>query len=681
MLLTGGLLNKHGSQIGASSGSSASSLGATFWMEPTSGDVTALALGDATNASIQGTPTHVVGEEYHAGTVDRVSFGSGRAIHYPDMTGAGFTDLTTPWWVAGTIKVTNAPSFEGLCANGANTGTQAGFRVRYNNGGFYVEICDGTTRRAQGLPGTITPALGDTLSFLLEFMPDVANDKVTVRQTVSGQGIYATGQAQREFTGLTNLASAVPFYSGLIVGANTPTGGSPFDGEASIAMGELPNGEYFPAETMWDLHNHNRFRLYSEVSSSAPRDFVKIPLIGPKKEGIAFAIRSDVSLKANVYDKATYTLQGSSALIASVDGFVRGEVTGLTAGQEIQVEFENAAGNIASMEWHHRVMPDNADDCKIGVMSCAKLHDDADDPMLNNTTMTFITSGPNSRPDFVMTSEWGYFDPDTNFGLTATIADMVTQFDTSFLGDKSYLFHCNNAFLTQGDDHAFENDGDSTSDYIDLGVEFIRLMNPVSTSDYRHVTEGWDYSLELGPFRVIYLDTRSGKVDSVNMMSTPMINWFEAEITAAKNAGQVPIIHWGNILKYAPDSPLSGEFWDTYAAERTARFNHISSVFGTTGKPFISVSSDIHTNGLASESQSKFDTAGLLKAPSICVGPVNHSFRELKGDWDHYNVAGNNRFGIIDITNNASDLTCDFSIWSSSIQGGTTMSETITKPS
>ena len=648
----------------------------SFWMEPSSGNVSNLVVGDESGFVITGSPIYEAGPEYHAGIVGTVDIGTSDKIYFPNVQGPGFTSLDEGWWVGGAFKFDHTPSNEGICGNGGFGASFAGFRVLISNAVLAVGVSDGTTQRTQNMPHRRGFASGEWYSFILQFKVDASVGEVQVKGTIEGHGIYNTAQNLRTMTGLTGLSGAVPNDPGIVIGdERSDVNSKPFDGSCVVQGGTLLNNEFMSEEDTWRIHNYNRSRIYSDFAAN--HDFVKIPMVGPMDSGLNFSLRCDESVRAVVYDKATYTQQGQSALTSSVDGFVKAEVTGLTAGQEVQVEFENAAGNVASMEWHHKVIPASGQDVTIGVAGCGRWSERLAATLTPPWNMTHRTS--HNNPDYVLTHEWGYFDPDITIGSGATLTDMVSRFDDIFLYEKSYVFHCHNSILTQPDDHQFENDGDSTSDFIDIGVDMARLMNPTNVTNYRHATEGWDFSINLGRFKLIVIDVRSGKIDGTNMMSSGMSTWFDGEITAAESEGRVPIIMWGAIQKFAPSSPTTNEHWDNYAAELTARYDHISSVLGTANKRFFSLSADIHVVGLASTSQSQFDTAGLLQAPVICASPWNHETRSDKGDWDHLRLIADQSYGIIEITDSGSTFSCDFEGWGPAGQHGTTMTETITQ--
>ncbi len=164
------------------------------------------------------------------------------------------------------------------------------------------------------------------------------------------------------------------------------------------------------------------------------------------------------------------------------------------------------------------------------------------------------------------------------------------------------------------------------------------------------------------------------------MMSTAMQTWFDERISSAP--GKVPIICWENIQKFSPDIPVTEEHWEFYATEQTARYDHIASVFGTADKCMFNAAGDVHMLGLASESQSKFDTPGLLKIPTIHSSGYAHVNQVSKGDWDHLqSTPGSDAFGFVRVTDNGTTLTCNFEIWKQNVQVGTTMTETIVKKS
>ena len=126
---------------------------AKFWMEPLSGDLTRLALGDATGVVMSGSPTLSASPQvYHAGTVNGVLFdNTGTRIHWPNCY-FSHMNMNQSFWLSGMFRLPEAPSNEGMFGNGANSDTQAGVRCLLAAGGLNISISDGTTRPLASMP-------------------------------------------------------------------------------------------------------------------------------------------------------------------------------------------------------------------------------------------------------------------------------------------------------------------------------------------------------------------------------------------------------------------------------------------------------------------------------------------------------------------------------------------------
>lgn len=665
---------------GYGGGGAALNIGQSFWMEPTSGDKTALALGDATSAAIGGNSascTHVGGPTYHAGTIGALAFAShasGCWMRYPSLTGPGFNDLSQGWWLGGLFRVASSGTNRGICGNGANTTTEKGFRVLLNNGSVNISISDGVTRPNASFSGMRTFPLNTWISFLWQFKVDIANTKVIARCAFENYGIYNASQSQKEFTGI-DMTGVVPFYPGLTIGDTGPTKALPFVGDTVMYGGTLPNNDWISDEIANSLYNHNRSRLYDDMMEFNNRRFVKLPLVGPKQGGLVFAVRCDVPIKAKVYDEATRTLQAETSVTTPTNGFVRFDVDGLADDMPVEVVFENNTGVISHVEWHHRTVPAAGEDMKFGVVGCAEWNGDPSGAPLTATTAPWHLTITQDCDVCLITGDWGYFDPDES--AWTTISQMTDAFDQKFLTEKSWRFHCNTLIIANESDHIFEADADSTSDYLSLGQSFQRLRTPAPSFAF---SDGWDYAVTVGTYHVIVMDCRASKINNVQMMDATRLGWVEDQIQAAVTSNKIPILMSDPIIRYDPSIPLHTDCWDTYPSDRTAIFDYLATELGTAAKKCILVSGDTHMIGLASISQSQFDTGGALQAPCIGVARMNHSFGETKGSWDHFAGVGTDAWGLIDITDNGATVAAAFKVYISGTQQGTTMSETITVP-
>jgi len=659
--------------------------GESFWMAPTLGDITALAYGDNTGATSSGSPVYQAGPTYHAGTVGMIRNGSSH-LYFPNA-GGPFEDISKSFWIAGAFRLTSATNYQCLCGNGGDLLGRKGFRVRVRGGSaprIAIDIADGTTKVTKSFDHRRDYPVGtgadDFVCIVIECK--IAAGVPTVRVTSEMYGIYGSTASQATFTGLDMTAGGEPELKGLVIGSYNQSSTNAFSGDIVLQGGELVGDEFMSSANRYMLGNYNRSRLYADAIAS--RDKVLGSGWFHSADGGGFELRivSEEAMTAKAYDVATRTLQGTSAETTSPSNdFQTRTITGLTADQEIAIEFEDSAGVVQHRELRGRVLPAADNDLTVASIGCFNLEDDTN---LGTHSSTFtLIRGMATKPDFtIITEDFGYVDPSTT-----NIADYVTRWKTIIADEKAMFFMDHMPHIWGFGDHNFEDDADSTSDKIEVGEQFARLALPVASAGFRHATEGVDFAVSLNDYRFISMDTVTGKTDSV-MMSSAAQTWWIAQLATANTNEQIVLNNWVKIIDFT--GSVNSQKWkyydDTFSSSARDQINQlfdaIETEFGTSDDHFVSFSGDVHLSGIDDGSNhGDYDTGNNLSLPTIHSSRWVHSVGENVSNTAFSNAERNQQgnFGYLEFTDSVTTVSMAAKQFENTTQQGTTLTVTLTK--
>lgn len=239
-------------------------------------------------------------------------------------------------------------------------------------------------------------------------------------------------------------------------------------------------------------------------------------------------------------------------------------------------------------------------------------------------------------------------------------------FDTTLARAVRKTTHSQIPTVYMCDDHDFGIDNSTGRDASNVArslravwLDFFRKRVPAVTASST-VTDTAHYSFVVGRVRFVVSDLRSDKTaqsaaDDANktMMGAAQKAWFKAEITAAKNAGQ--LVAWVNSVPWASGSDT--DTWSGYRTERTELSDFIKAE-GMTGKVCI-LSADMHA--LAIHHGADYATSGGAAIPIFQAGPFNRLSSHKGGPYNSgpYPAAGQNvtQYGVMDVVDDGANLT------------------------
>ena len=662
-------------------------LDSVLWMAPVDGELTALAVGDDTDASVGGSPAYQDGAVTAEGTIGMIRNGSSH-VYFPNA-GGPFEDISKSFWIAGSFRLTAAGSYECLCGNGAASAAQPGFRVRVaggNSARIAIDIADGTTKVTKSFDHRRAFPVGttesDIVSFVIEFK--MVAGVPTVRVTIEDYGIYGSTASEATFTGLDMSVAGEPHLKGLVVGSYNESSTNAFAGDIVLQAGELKSDDFLTDKNRHVLGNYNRSRLYADAKAGG-RDKVKYCHWFHKDggAGFEFKVRSDESINVKVYDVATKTLQGSSGLQSSTNGFVSATVSSLTADQEVEIRFEDASGTVQHVELRGRVLPAADSDLHVATIGCANYEDDTN---LGTHSSTFsLIRNTSTKPDLlIITEDFGYVDP-----TTIVLADYVARWDTIMADPKARYLTDHVPHIWGFGDHNFEDDGDSTSVYVSVVQQFARLALPTALAAFRDATNGVDYKVQLnGDYRILCMDTVTGKTDSV-MMSAAAETWWKAQLAAANTAEEIVLNNWCKIIDFT--GSVNSQKWKWYDTTFSSGardqlndlFDEIETVFGAVENHFVSLSGDVHLSGIDDgTNHGGYDTgADLNSIPTIHSSRWVHSVGENVANTAFTNAERNQQgnFGYLELIDSDTTVALAAKQFENTTQQGTTLNVTLTK--
>ena len=280
------------------------------------------------------------------------------------------------------------------------------------------------------------------------------------------------------------------------------------------------------------------------------------------------------------------------------------------------------------------------------------------------TAMLGLATKPNL---FLHIGDFHYGDPGEE--VSPVESHWQTDYDTAFSNSTRHQFCREIPHAYMWSDHDF---GASNGSGYDTSL-VARTWRPTAISAFRRrvpqpqtsstSTDGVWTSFSVGRLRFILADNRSDRDDnSINdsssktMLRAPQKAWFKSEIDTAVSTGQAVI--WVSDSPFV-DNETGGESWQRYAYERTELVDYIR-MMGMTNRVTV-LSSDAHS---LAHGSADYATGTGCSIVNLAAGPLSQSTSIKGGPWDAtYPTSGTaavQQYGLIDITDNGTDIVLDF---------------------
>lgn len=653
----------------------------SFWMAPETADIDKLAVGSSAGTASGNTPTMGSSRPaYHAGTVPALSFPDtsslGSRLTFGDLTGFPYTHLTAGrgFWVGWLWRRSSSYTNRAVCGTGGNGAGIPGWNLQMSGSNATVSMSNGTSMNTL----TLTHERAWPANEWGVSVVQVKIEATTITGFLTSEG-YSVADSAHSLKTVNLTMDAVTPDRLFTIGDIRPTRVFPFDGDLSVAVGELPGNNWLSDEDVYHLFNYNRWRIWSDMKTKN-NEFVKNAFAQPREEGFDFAVRTTKGLTINVYDRATRTLRGTSGALTPSIGFAKGSVTGLTSDEDVQAEFVDTSGNVAKREMHITVIPaDN--DYRFMVTGCSAWaeHDTKD-----SHRGTWLALMEGTRPHFCFWQEdFGYFNMQTRWPSGASTANYLTRFDEIFTDRRAYLFYDHIPTFTGFGDHHYEDDALGDSLQIPAGIEFARAMSPNPSSSFGDETDGTYYSFVLNDIDYVVMDVRTSRDEDTKVkLGTTQKTWWKGVITASEAANRVVINSWQDMLNAGiGDAQAWSPYFDT---QLTELFDHIETVHGSVAPAMLSLTGDKHQIGADSgANQGNFDTDSDLLIPNVHATCFCRTLGSTLGSFDHETSPYASDFGlwaICTMTDNGATLSIATELWVATSQQGGDFNTTLTFP-